>query len=206
MPRSSKLRIARLVDGRAVNFAEREALNGTASAVQRVAIKQIADEMGLQPKDLRKRGRDVRNRASRTGKVGSLPIRRASRRRLVAILQGFGRPFNLTRFNAQEIKSGSRTNLKSGRTTRGKGRTIGVVHEAWGRRQAVLGLFTLPVKGKPVVVREGNRLRGAYGPGVTHVMRYPHIMRALELEAMTEFPKRFAERLRYAMSSGSHVK
>ena len=195
-----------MLDGKAVAFAERESLNGTAAAVQRTARKEISDAMGVTETALRKRGRTVAARNSKTGKVGALPLKRASRRRLVASITGYGRPFNLTRFKAQEVRTGSSTGL-TGRRRRGRGMALAVVHEAWGRRQVAMGMFVLPVAGKPVVVPRGAKgLRGAYGPGVTHVMEYPAIVRAMQDRATLEFPRRFRERLRYAFSSKSHVR
>ena len=97
---------------------------------------------------------------------------------------GRGRPFNLTRFNAVEVM-GQRVG-KDGKKTRTR-RAVGVTHDAWGRRQFARGLFILNKKGQPVVKPTGAivedsgkpQLRGAWGPGVSHVMEYPHIKRFL---------------------------
>jgi len=211
LPDRERTRLLRVIDPRRVRFAEREALNATAAAVQRVAIKEIAEEMGVTPAALRKRGRGVNQRATR-GPVGSLPVKKASSLALHAVLTGYGRPFNLARYGAREIKGGARSSIKGRRTRKGKGRVIGVIHSAWGRSQTAVGAWRLGKGNRgPVVVASsgaGKRggIRGAFGPGVTHVMQYPKIRKELEGAALREFGPRFNERLQYAFSSRSHVR
>lgn len=211
LPRNQ--RFLRMLDGKAVNFAEREALNGTVGVVQKTAIKAVSDETGIPVRNLRKRGRSV-NPRSTSGKMGAFPTKKATRHKLAATLTGLGRPFNLSRFNAKEITAGSSSSIKTGRTRRKRGKALGVVHEAWGRKQVAMGAFRLGKGNRgPVVVPTGSKgkskrggLRGAYGPGVTHVMRYPQVVSKIEKAAKREFPRRFASRLRYAFSSSSHIR
>ena len=210
LPGPQQVKLLRLLDPKRVTFAEREALNGTARDVQKTALKAISKEMGIPRSKLAKRGRRV-DRSSRTGKMGTAPVLRATNRRLISGIVGYGRPFNLVRFNAQVIRGGATSSIQTGRARKGGGRVIGITHEAWGRKQAAIGLWQLK-KGGPIVKRTGRwtgkrgGIEGAYGPGMTHVMQYPHIERRLQRVAVRVFPGRFKKRLRYAFSSQSHIR
>ncbi len=209
LPAAQQTKMLRFLDPKRVAFAEREALNGTARDVQKTALKAISKEMGIERSKLAKR---LRRPSPGSRQVGAVGVRRATTRKLVSATIGLGRPFNLKRFKPEVIRAGAVSSVKSRKTKRGGGRVIGITHEAWGRRQAAIGLFEL-WPGGPIVKRvnkdwkaKRGAIDSAYGPGVTHVMEYPHIATRLEKLALRVFPGRFKKRLRYAFSSASHLR
>ena len=81
----------RLLDAKAVRTAEFIALNRTAANVQKLSLKLVAEEMGITVAKLRKRGRRVTGRAFGAVSKG----KRATPRRLLVKVTGYGRPFNV---------------------------------------------------------------------------------------------------------------
>ena len=182
LPRSARLRLARLVDGRAIAWAESQAINRTARNVTTLGIKEVAKEMGIKRSKLAKRGRQRNFRDS--SKYGGInPKRRATRRRLFTEISARGRPFNVRRFGAKRVLGG-------------------VHHEAWGRGQTARGAWML--KNGAAVIRSGSSFRSVFGPGVTHVFQYPRIARLMQREAVRKFPGHFSTAVRYALSSQFH--
>lgn len=182
LPRPQLLKILRTIDGKAVLYAETQALNRTANNVSKVAIKEVSREMGIKRSEIAKRGRRIDFRG--TDKYGGINrTKKAARRRLFAVVSGRGRPFNIKRFKAKIAKDGA-------------------THEAWGRSQFAEGVWRL--KNGAFVVRSGKSFRSVFGPGITHVMEYPHVERKLEKEALAKFDGHFATAIRYAFSSQFH--
>ena len=190
IPRRAETRVLSFLNPRRVRWAEKEAVNLTTAHVARFAHRLVAEEMGISPTKLRKRGRSARPGGRAQGTVSR--GRRATTRRLFSTVNGYGKPFNVTRWNAQEVKEGKRV--------------VGVTHKAWGRQQLAPRTWKLGVKGGPVVKRADGQVRGVFGPGVTHVMEYPHIMGRLKRRAQRRFGVTFIRRLRYAFSSQSHLR
>jgi len=202
-PPGQQIRLLRILDPKAMETAEAQALNRTRNNVQTLAIKLVAKEMGITTAKLKKRGRRVevslRDAAKKSGKFGALTKgRNATRRRLHTSVRGFGRPFNVGRWNAQEVRAGESTSLK-GRKRKGQGRSIGVTHAAYGRRQFAKQTWML--KNGAVVKAHGASFKGVYGPGVTQVMEYRHIRRKLEREAVMRWDQHFKSAVQFAFAS-----
>ncbi len=192
-PKGTSRRLLQLLDPGRVKWAEAEALNSTAGKVQRLGVQLVSQQMGIPPAKLAKRGRRVFG--SSADKYGTVSRgRRANRRRLFVTVHGVGRPFNVVRFKGVPIRQGSR-------------RVVGVQHQAWGRTQVAMGVWQLVnMPGRPFVIRQGRSFRGVFGPGVRHVLEYPHISGALLREAQRQFPRFFANRIEYAFSAASHLR
>jgi len=193
-------RLLELLDAKAMAFAEAQALNRTRANVQELALRLVSDDMGIPVSRLKKRGRDVRDSNKKSGKLGAIsPGRRASARRLITSLRGFGRPFNVSRWDGAVIREGSAVSLKTGRTKKGKGRAIGTTHKAYGRRQ--FARDTWMIKSGAIVKRDGSSFEGVYGPGVTQVMEKPVIVRKLSRFAQKRFDHHFKQAVEFAFSS-----
>lgn len=189
---TSERRIAQFTNPRRVRWAEKEAVNIAGTRTAKLAHKLVADEMGIDRAKLRKRGRQVKPRGKNHGTVSR--GRAATLRKLRTTVDGYGKPFNVTRWDAKPIKEGNRT--------------VGVFHEAWGRRQFAPRTWRLNVRGNPIVKRDASKgyVNGVFGPGVTHVMEYPHIERQIVRRAQRVLRVQFVKRLRYAFSSQSHLR
>lgn len=182
-----------------VEAAEAQALNRTAANVTKESLRLVADDMGIPVSKLAKRARartiPVRDNNHSSGKFGSVGKgRKATRRRLRTSVVGRGRPFNVSRWKAEEVKGGASVSLK-GRKKKGTGRVLGVLHSAYGRQQFAAKTWRLP--NGAVVVRRGESFRGVYGPGVGQVMERRHIVRKLTMEAQKRFDGHFASALRF---------
>lgn len=212
VPHTTERRVARWTDPARLAKAEAQALNRTVNNLQKAAQDALSEEMGIPKSRLRLRGRFV---SARTRQQGALPRRHANRHYLEAVLSGYGRPFNLSRWGAKPVYGarrgsgrGSYTSLKTGRVVNPRkskrGRVLGVQHSAWGRNQFAPRLFMLPLAGRPVVKATGNRtkrgkaqLEGAYGPGVTHVLQYTHVRLELANYTRRRLAHHMASRLQY---------
>lgn len=205
MTSRSKRNIRALTNPGAVDWAEAQALNRTAVNVRDVGIKRVAKEMGLSASKLRKRGRGADFRNKRQHGAFS-QTRKANKRRAQAVLQGFGRPFNINRWKNKPIYAGSRTSLKTGKVTRPRGvqQVIGVTHKAWGDTTTIGGVWRL--KNGAYMVRDGDSFRSVYGPGVTHVLGYPDVARFIRRYANRRFRHHFDRAMAYAFSAASHVR
>ena len=203
-PRSTRLTFARLLDGKAIAAAEAQALNRTAANVTTFSRKRVAEEMGLAASLLAKRGRRTDWRGSR--KHGAVARgRKAYRNRLSAEVRGAGRPFNISRWKNTPIYAGDSSSLKSRRRRKGKGqRVLGVTHNAWGRTQTIGGVWQL--KNGAYMVRDGSTFRSVYGPGVTHVLQYKHIERAVREYANERFLRHFESAISYMLTSNAHIR
>ncbi len=195
-PPGQQIRLLRILDPKAMETAEAQALNRTRNNVQTLAIKLVAKEMGVTTAKLKKRGRDVqvnlRDSAKKSGKFGALTKgRNATRRRLHTSVRGFGRPFNVGRWDAQEVRLPG--------VAGGKGRALGVTHRAYGRRQFAKKTWML--ENGAVVKRKGRSFQGVFGPGVTQVMEYPHIRRKLERKAIDKWNQHFKSAVQFAFTS-----
>jgi len=202
-PPGEQIRLLRILDPKAMASAEVQALNRTRNNVQTLAVKLVAAEMGITTARLKKRGRrvdvSVQDSAKKSGKFGAVTKgRNANRRTLSTSVRGFGRPFNVGRWGAEAVKGGASTSL-GGRRRKGKGRVLGVVHSAYGRRQFARGTWQL--KNGAVVKRQGRSFEGVYGPGVTQVMEYRHIRRKLEAEAVKRWDQHFKAAVEFAFTS-----
>lgn len=197
-PRDLDRQFLRVLDPKAVAFAEVEALNRTAANVQTLALELVSEDMGIPKSKLRKRGRGARAGA----KFGTVSKgRKARARRLSTSVSGYGRPFNVTRWKAEEVREGASTSLK-GRKRKGKGGVLGVTHNAYGRTQFTRNAWIAPWPGNPVILRKGDKLKGVFGPGVAQVLEKRKNLRRLETTATTRFEQHFASRLQFAFSRG----
>jgi hypothetical protein len=197
----------RLLDPAAMLASEAQALNRTRNNLQTAAIELVADEMGIPKAKLAKRGRRVSvalsKSGSKAGKFGAVSKgRNATRRRLETSVRAFGRPFNVGRWDGQEVREGASTSL-SGRKRKGKGRAVGTTHSAYGRRQFAPGTWRL--KNGAIVKRHGKSFRGVYGPGVAQVMEYPHIRRKLDALALKQFDRHFSAAVAFRFSSAGQA-
>lgn len=202
-PPGAQIKLLRLLDPKVMAIAEAQALNRTRNNVRTLAIKLVAKEMGITTAKLKKRGRDVqvslRDSAKKSGKFGTLANgRNATRRTLHTSIRGFGRPFNVGRWDAQEVRGGASTSLK-GRKRKGTGRVLGTQHSAYGRAQFAQRTWML--ENGAVVKRDGDSFSGVYGPGVTQVMEYRHIRRKLEQEAVAKWDQHFRSAVDFAFTA-----
>lgn len=178
-------RLDRLIDPRAVEWAEAQALNRTRNNVHKVGLEVVARAMGISVSKLRKRGKMTSR--GRSGKFGAMAKdRRATRRRLRTAVIGTGRPWNVTRWNGQVVRVA--------------GRVAGTSHEAYGRRQVAPRTWMLP--SKAIVVREGRSFRGVFGPGVGQMMQRRDVLSAMQGEALKRFPRHFSSAVDFAFSRG----
>lgn len=177
------LRTLRALNGRAVVFAEVQALNRTRNNVQSEGVKAVADAMGIKPSKLRKRGSGTKGNAFGAMAKG----RNANRRRLETSVIGRGRPFNVSRWLVGELKQGARV--------------WAVTHDAYGRQQTATNVWRL--KNGAVVVQSGNSFRGVFGPGVTQMMERKDIAKELEQVAIEQFPRHFKAAIEFAFSPGA---
>ena len=192
IPQKEQVRVLRLLSPRPVAWAEAQACNRTANNVKSKALKRISEEVPIDKKDLKKRGRG-------TSGHGVTRDVSANVRRLEAWVTAFGRAFNVTRFNAVQQK---------GKGEDGRWRVVGTTHSAYNRRQYAPRAWKLHQKGVPVVHRDKAKgyIDGVFGPSPGWVMSQPHVARELEALAVKKFPQHFVSRLRYALSAQSHVR
>lgn len=197
----SKLR--RFLHPDKMSFAESQALNRTRANVNKLALKLVAEDMGIPLSKLAKRARArtvSRDNNSPSGKFGGVgPGRKATRRRLTTSVIGRGRPFNVARWKAKEVRSGASVSLK-GRNKKGSGTVLGTLHSAYGREQFAKKAWRL--KNGAVVVRHGASFRGVYGPGVGQVMEKREIVRKLVMETQKRFDQHFTSAIRFAFAGG----
>lgn len=186
----------RLLDAKAVNFAEYTALNRTANNVQKKALELVSKDMGIPVSKLRKRGRSVTAGA----KFGTVSKgRRASRRRLETTVTGYGRPFNAGRWGGEEVRAGASVSLGGRRRKRrGGGVVLGTTHSAYGRNQFAKNTWML--NNGAIVKRKGKSFEGVFGPGVGQVMEKRDNIRKLQREAILRFNNHFGVALRFAFS------
>lgn len=150
------------------------AINRTATKVRSVAIKGAAKEMGLKQKDVREH----------------TTLRRAHRGQPEARIEMRGRPFNLIRFRARQLKKG-------------------VKARPWGKTRTFQGAFIATVRGTEVVFtrerRGGDRvgrlpIRALHGPGIAKTAAEPHLAKARRELVATMLPERLEHELKYAVS------
>ena len=166
----------RFLDGRAVQFAEAQAINRTAGNVQKEAVSVVAEKMGVPRSRIYKRGK----RAKGANKFGTVSRgRRANARRLETTITGYGRPFNVSRWNAHKVAGG-------------------VKHAAYGREQIAPGTWKIP--SGAVVVRKGQSFRGVWGPGIGQVMEETSTTLHLTRFAQAKFDGHFDSALKFAFS------
>jgi len=156
--------------------AASRAINRTAVTVRRLAVKDIAKESGLP-------GKAIRSRVKITKRAGR--IAGTSETALTAIVEGKGRPFNLLRFKARQLKKGVSAN-------------------PWGRRQLFKGAFLVPSKAgsdtmfvahRKSASKGSRKLEGMFGPGIARTMASEAITRAREGVVKDLLPKRLRSEL-----------
>lgn len=201
LPDGEIRRLRRFLNPDKMNFAESQALNRTRANVNKLALNLVADDMGVPVSKLAKRAkvRTVsRDNNSPSGKFGGVgPGRKATRRRLTTSVIGRGRPFNVSRWKAKEVRAGASVSLK-GRNKKGGGIVLGTLHSAYGRQQFAQKAWRL--NNGAVVVRKGNSFRGVWGPGVAQVMSKRALVRKLEIETQKRFDQHFTSAVRFAFN------
>lgn len=179
-------RLDRLIDPKAVAWAEAQALNRTAGNVQTVGLTEVSKAMGVPVTKLRKRGRAKAPKRP-SGKFGAVTKgRKASRRRLETSVIGRGRPFNAGRWNGADVVVA--------------GRTVATMHEAYGRKQ--IAKRTWRLKNGAIVKRKGASFEGVFGPGVAQMMERASVVRRMEREAVERFEHHFSQAIDFAFASG----
>ena len=203
IPNRQKVALANLLSPKRVAWAEAQAVNRTAANTKDLGLKRVAKEMGLPVSKLAKRGRRTDWRGS--SKFGAFSqVKKANRSRLRAVLRGVGKPFNINRWKNTPIYEGSRSSIKTGKQTRKRTakRVIGVTHTAWGDVTTIGNVWRLA--NGAYMVRDGKTFRSVYGPGVTHVLGYPHIAKLLRWYAQRRFTHHFKVALAYSQSNAFH--
>ena len=191
IPAREQTRLLRALDGRAVNWAEVQALNRTRNNVQTTGLEAVAGAMGIKVSKLRKRVRKLEvGQLRASGKFGTVAKgRNATRFRLETSVRGFGRPFNVSRWNAKPIRDA-------------RGRVVAVTHSAYGRE--VTAERTWLLGNGAVVTRSGNSFRGVFGPGVAQMMERRDVRKAMEQEAIKRFPQHFKSAIEFAFTPGAN--
>ena len=205
IPERQKNNALNLVDPKGMAWAEAQALNRAAANTRDFGLKLVARQMGIPRTKLAKRGRRTDWRGSaRHGAFSQ--TKRANRRVATAVLQGFGRPFNINRWKNKPIYEGSRTSIKTRRQTRTRRaqRVIGVTHTAWGDTTTIGNVWRL--SNNAYMVRSGKSFRSVYGPGVTHVLQYPRVSKSVIRFAQRRFNHHFRAAVDYVRTSPSHVR
>ena len=175
-------RLLSKLDPKRYAWAMKEALNRTATNVATFGHKKVAKEMGLTAKQLYKRGR----RTQGGNKFGTVSRgRRASIRKLRTTVTGYGRPFNVTRWDGTPVNNNRATQ-----------------HSAWGRRIQLEKTWMLMRKpGNPIVKRRGKSFTGVFGPGVAQMMEKPVILTPMQRFANRRFRVHWRSRLRFAFEA-----
>lgn len=201
LPPAQEARMLRMLDPKRMRVAEKQALTRTQANVQSESLQLVSKKMGIPIAKLRKRGRVTF--ASRAAFGAIAKSKNPTLRSLEAQVRATGKPFNVIRWQAREIKGGSSQSIKSRRKTKGKGRSVAVAHKAWGREQITLGAWIMKANGGTFVAiksRSKGRPRGVYGPGVTQVIKYPEVLRALEVHTVTQFNHHYTQAVNYVFS------
>lgn len=162
---------------RALDKLEREvfptanyrALNRAASRMRTETVRSLAKFMGLKQKDIRER----------------MTLRKASRQKQNAILRYRGRPFNLIRFKARQLKSG-------------------VKAKPWGKWRTWKHAFIANVNGVEFVAIRRRRGPGRvgrlpmdslHGPGIARTANEDHIAAVREDVMRTVYPAELEKHL-----------
>lgn len=142
-------------------------LNRTARKVRTIARRSTAKRMGLAQKAIKSR----------------MDIDKARPNRLTVLVTGRGKPFNLIRFGARQIKRG-------------------VSAKPWGKRRVFRGAFiaTMPNGKRIVVARRGEArlpLKALFGPGLARTMADEEVVRAMETTGSETLEKEMRNNLRF---------
>lgn len=205
LPNGERVKVLRLLDGKAMQFAEVQAINRTAANMQKLALKIVARKMGVTTAQIKKRGRGTTARGGATKKAGKYGTisqgRKANRRTLSTTVDGYGRPWNAGRWEGREIRSGATSGVGGRRDARGGGTVIGTTHSAYGRPQVALRTWRL--KNGAIVKRKTfnkQSFTGVYGPGIGQQMEKPKVARPLTKYAQKQFAKHFKASVEFAFS------
>lgn len=164
---------------RTLNSLEREvfptansrALNRAASKMRTETVRSLAKFMGLRQKDIRQ----------------GMSLRKASRDKQNAILKYRGKPFNLIRFKARQLKAG-------------------VKAKPWGKWRTWKHAFIANVNGVEFVAireRRGDKRVGRlpisalHGPGIADSASQDHIAAVREDLMRTVYPAELEKHLTY---------
>lgn len=151
--------------------ANARAINRAASKMRTETVRSLARFMGLKQKDIRER----------------MTLRKASRQKQNAILRYRGRPFNLIRFKARQLKSG-------------------VKAKPWGKWRTWKHAFIADVNGVKFVAIRRRRGQGRvgrlpmdslHGPGIASTANEDHIAAVRENVMRTVYPAELEKHLEH---------
>ena len=147
---------------KAVPDASRMALNRVAASVRSAAVKAIAAETGIKQKDVR----------------AATTLRKAGRGRVLrAEIDARGRPLNLIRFGARQLKKS-------------------VSAKPWRRRRVYKRRVWVGNQGRTVFIREpGGKIRGMYGPSIAREMIRDQVGKAIHARFAERWPIEFERAL-----------
>lgn len=152
--------------------AAAKAINRTATTVRKEAQQELAKATGMPARAVGSRIKIVR---------------RANKENLAAVVDGKGRPFNLVRFKARQLKKGVSAN-------------------PWGVRRLFRSTFMVPAKAgsdSMFVAQRVNgtrKIRSLFGPGIAKEMSREAISNAREDLVRELLPKRLKAELDYRIN------
>lgn len=152
------------------------ALNRTGTSVKTAVTKHVSKESGIAVTVVRKH----------------TDVIKANRTALRVIVIGRKRAFNLIRFVTQAQRRRKTTNKQGG-----------LKANPWRRKRFFKGMFVIKGKahGQPVVViRDGSKVRGAYGPNLNVEFDKPQSRALMGRTARARFLVNFNADLKYYLS------
>lgn len=164
---NSLVRKSTRLERRVFPAAAARAINRTAVTVRKVSQRDLAKQTGMP-------ARAVGSRIKIT--------RRANKQNLTAVVEGKGRPFNLIRFKARQLKKGVSAN-------------------PWGTRRLFKSTFMVNAKrgsdAQFVAQRKkgSNKIRALFGPGIAKEMSRDAITNARTDVVRDVLPKRLRAEL-----------
>lgn len=166
---SSVRRMARKVnaDIKTVDRALNKTLNQMAGGIKTEGARELSKVTGIAVNKLKK----------------DMKIQRSNFRTLKAVVRARGRPYNLRSFGGRNKKAG--------------GKVIGVNAKPWNSPHFFKRGFVLNVAGNPVVIREGKKLRGMYGPGLGRESQKQTIIKFYGKIGRRRFHKEFPKNLKF---------
>ena len=161
------------VQRKRIPIAASRAINKTLGNVKTEASKRIKEERALSSKVIK----------------DALNVYKATRSRLYGAVVASGRPIPLRDYQARQTRKGVTVKVSPG------GRKLVV--------QSGNKAFQVERYGQHVYVRTGNRrlpIKKLYGPSIPATFLNKHVIDALDAVAGDNWPKRFAEELRYELA------